>query len=437
MRYVLFFIISLVSWKTFAVDPYKLKPIGMLGVCDDSYVELKNLPPVRDQGNYGLCYAHSSVMLIEYHRCSKSANPSNCYRDAGSVLHLARFNSYYENSIQIGGHPGSVLNNFRHNGRKLSRESCAAYTQWQEVEDDFKAKLGNASIPVTETSENDIFYRLWAQLRKHTGYEARECWAQELINAGLDQNLADVMNVLNKVKDLTWQELRFQLLVPKQCLQNQILYPDFDLVKLESTTQKKRSFKEFRDQVFRSLKAGAPLEASFCSSLNGQGKCNYHSATIIGQRHVCNRNDCELQFRIQNSYGKRWQENYDDGWVNAENLANLMAESSLGVMSLLPKGAKLNNALTSPYYVDSPISSSASKVPVPGNSNEQCWKLAAGTVPTPAIDKPIDSPPTPSGGGSSFKPGTYKPGTVFRCKDSSGKTIFTDSPPSDMSCKPL
>lgn len=116
-----------------AVDPYQTKPAGMKPICDNSYVEIKNLPPLRDQGVYGLCYAHSSLLLLEHLRCSRSSSPSTCYKNAGSVLHLARFNTQNGQRIVAGGYPGNVLENFRYNGGKLASESCAPYEKWSDL----------------------------------------------------------------------------------------------------------------------------------------------------------------------------------------------------------------------------------------------------------------------------------------------------------------
>ncbi|MFP5384624.1 MAG: hypothetical protein ACLGHN_01000 [Bacteriovoracia bacterium] len=378
----LLWFVFLFSSFAFAVDPYKIKPIGYEPVCDKSNIELKNLPPLRDQGRYGLCYAHSSLLLLEHLRCSNSPDPSSCYDKQGSVLHLARFNhTRSEERIDIGGNPISVLSRFL-DTKKLAPEKCAEYDDWKKLDQYQKEERKKLTLPDSERDEADYFYYISRRLKQNASFEEKSCWANELVEAGINQNIQDIMKVLNEGKGLEWQELRYQLLVPKSCLKEATSYPDYTLHTFPKYNEKK-SFKGFRDFIFRSLSAGVPVEASFKASFDG-----YHSATIVGQRHVCDKLKCELQFKIQNSYGKSWQDIYDDGWVNAENLTELMEHQSMGVSAILPKGKSLSMSVSAPYYENSPVRSNGSF-----SSSRKCWEVREGSQEFITDDRGKRPPP--------------------------------------------
>jgi hypothetical protein len=417
---------SLFLAQAFAVDPYKLKPQGMKPICDKSYVEVGNLPPVMDQGQYGLCYAHSSLLLLEHLRCSKSPNPSSCYSHKGSVLHLARFNSTYEDTIPIGGDPGSVLSTFHYKGRKLATSACAPYEKWKELDNKHKDEIKTLVVPRDGSGEYDFFYYLWTQLKKDSSYDARLCWANEIMDTGLNQNVQDLMAVLDKSNEMSWQELRYKILVPKSCLEKTINYPDYQLTSYPRNSRDKKDFKSIRDQIYRSLSKGYPVEASFCAQTNSNGECGYHSASIVGQRHVCDRSNCKLQFRIQNSYGQSWQRYNDNGWVDGENLTKLMADRSMGLTIITPKGEALDNGQVSPFYTSSPVDRKARSAT--HSSGESCWKVDPASVQNnpnalPEQDEAIVKPSRPR-----------IPGKIYHCKKD-GKNIFTDNPSPDMKCK--
>ena len=406
----------LLTCSAWAVDPYQTRPAGMKPVCDDSYVEIKNPPPVRDQGVYGLCYAHSSLLLLEHLRCSRSASPASCYQNAGSVLHLARFNTNNGERIVAGGYPGNVLENFRYNGAKLANESCAPYERWSD--------LAKISPPSDDSGEYDYFHSMWQKLRANSSDDNKLCLALELKDAGFDQNLQELITVINKVNEMSWKELRYKLLVPQSCFDQSIKYPDYDIRPYPSKGSDKKDFKSIRDQVFRSLSKGYPLEASFCAVKDANGVCGYHSATIIGQRHVCDLGQCRLQFRIQNSYGESWQKYNDNGWVDAENLSELMSDPSMGLITIMPKGESLDLNASSPFYRNSPVSSHTPRSQ--HSSGESCWAVNTSEIKTHPV-------PAPS---ASAKPAEEerRKNVLFICKKD-GQTLFTDSPTPDMDCR--
>lgn len=417
MKALLFVLISL---SAFAQDPmpYKKKGSGFMPVCDNTKLELKNLPPLRDQGRFGLCYAHSSLLLLEHLRCSNNPNPSECYNNKGSVLHLSRYhNTATEERIRMGGDPRSVLTRFNQD-KKLATEVCSEYEDWKKLDALYKDERKKLMMPDSERDENDFFYYISRRMKQNTATEGDlTCWANDLMKAGVNQNLQDIMAILSRGKEVNWQELRYQLLVPKSCLKSMIQYPDYT-THIYPTYKDQKSFKGYRDFVFRALSQGHPVEASFKSSANG-----YHSATITGQRHVCDGAKCEYQFRIQNSYGKSWQDNNDDGWVNAEHLTSLMNDPSMGLTVILPKDKAPNTTLVAPYYEKSATSKGTY------SAAEKCWKIPAKAQQY-ADDSNRSAPTRPSTPAPKGEKG------VWKCTKG-GKTIFGEYQIDGAECKKI
>lgn len=408
----------------FAVDPYQTKPAGMKPVCDSSYVEIQHLPPLRDQGVYGLCYAHSSLLLLEHLRCSQSASPANCYKNAGSVLHLSRFNTQKGQRIVSGGYPGNVLENFRYNGANLATESCAPYEKWND--------LAKISPPTDDSGEHDYFYSMWHKLRADSSDDNKLCQALELKDAGFNQNLEELISIINRANEMSWKELRYKILVPESCFHESIKYPDYEILPYPQRGIDKKDFKSIRDQVYRSLSKGYPLEASFCAVKDSNGVCGYHSATIVGQRHVCDLGQCRLQFRIQNSYGESWQKYNDNGWVDAENLSQLMADPSMGLITILPKGESLDKNLSAPFYRNSPVSPQTPRSQ--DSSGESCWSVNSSGIESYQNSHPPSAPKLDNSSLTRPVDEESKKNVLYICKKD-GQTLFTDSPTPDMDCR--
>lgn len=436
-----FLLLLMMITKVFAgVDPYKKKGTNQTPVCDNTYVELDNLPPVRDQGRYGTCYAHAAVNLLDYHRCAKSPSPVSCYQDKGSVLHLARFyKTESEDEIVIGGDAGTILARFQ-GSRKVAKESCATYEDWKKLDGLHRQEIGKLNAPSSERSEIDYFYFISNKINKGATYSEMTCFAQEIVDAGVQSNVNDILSILLKAKGSTWQELRYKILVPESCKNDQITYPDYKTVKYPNYNDNP-TFAGFRNHIYHSLKAGAPVEASFCSSSNADGSCNYHSAVIVGQRHVCSLSKCELQFRIHNSYGKRWQEYNDNGWVNAENLSNLMMDKSygLGVMTLLPKGQTLNKSTSAPYYENAPSGMSMTSLNAQGkeslNPSEKCYQANGSSYQH--VEEEPEYPVAPSKPSTVIYSAPSIPGgsKTYVCKKAGQNNMYTDKPQAGWDCK--
>ena len=367
------------------VNPYKKNPPSMVPLCDSSNIELKNLPPTLDQSFYGVCYGHSSLLLLEYLRCHGSSDPKQCYSKRGSVLHLSKFD-HDKNEIRIGGNTGNILVNFKAQNRKLATEECASYDKWlamDQIEKEKRQKLklerrrirGNNS----QEFEEDIFHFMSDSLQKDSSPKNKQCWADHLAKAGVNLNVSEILKVLNTTNLQNWKELRYSILVPEKCRKDMMEYPKYNHF---SFYDHDKSFQSNRNIIYAALAAGYPVEAGFCASLDANKNCEFHSATIVGQRHVCNNSICRLEFKIQNSYGRSWQEYNNNGWVDAENISELMTDPGLGLNIILPEGKE--------FYVGSaPFHRS---LPANGILNPKCGSEVANSGQTNSSPSPSPVP---------------------------------------------
>lgn len=422
----LFWLFLVVSSLTYADTVYRLKKSNEQPVCGQTNIVLNNLPPIRDQGSYGTCYAHSSVLLLEHLRCSKSDNPLMCYQEKGSVLHLARFqNSDSNDAIKIGGDAEKTLTNFKIH-RQLSKETCAPYEAWENLSHKYKDEIKKLNLPPVLRHETDYFFYISDLIRSNATTEQKECWAQEILDAGVNQDFQDIFKILDQARNLSWEELRYKILVPTGCMDTPLKYPEYEIVKYPNVYNHKKTFKEIRDQVYRSLAKGYPLEVSFCATKDSDGKCfGHHSSTIVGQRHVCSKEICRLQFKIQNSYGRGWQFSNDDGWVDAENLSQHMDGNYLGLLTTLPKGEELDDSLVAPYFT---------KLPNSGKTLlDNCWKVNENDLELISEDKttPRISPKT------NTQTAPRESGKFYSCRGPNGEFYSGDTTIAGWNCKEI
>ncbi|MGE3610814.1 MAG: hypothetical protein AB7I27_14580 [Bacteriovoracaceae bacterium] len=468
----LIFLLVLISNISFAFTDYELRS-GKDPICDASYIELRNRPPVLDQGLHGLCYAFSTTSILEYLRCSKSINPNNCYQNKPAPTHLARYNNTYNDTIAIGGSAKQIMAVFQ-NVRTLVPESCMNYGSWEKLNKEFEDKIKEAQGSDSYDEDKDFFFFLTKEIYKKD--EATlSCYAQKIVDSGMQKNLQEVMKIL-RTSDSDWNALRFKLLLPKECFNNFIQYPDYTIENYPQDFRTPKTVNGAKNFVYQSLKAGFPVEANFCAEVYNDGKCGGHSVMLVGQRYVCDNNGCDLQFRIQNSYGQTWQDTHDNGWVNADNLISNMMMLKGTMNTIMPKGYKIDKLLTYPVKERFPVENS-SKVALASRfdslgSEEKCYVSSSDyeipkTEPTPpptAVEEPAPLKPSPQVKPNRTNPGkkpSNKPAPIpaapsvpevvqhdeqetpsaprqrklYICRGEDGKAVFTDYEKEGMVCE--
>ncbi len=125
-------------------------------------------------------------------------------------------------------------------------------------------------------------------------------------------------------------------------------FPKTDLTGKENefTSNKNHPLKiQIMNQIKKVVNENVPLQMSFCINRKDRDCTGVHVAVISGYKKVCNENNqCADMIKIQNSYGKTWQEMHNDGWVLADDMLNATWGSSKknmigpGLLSWVSKG---------------------------------------------------------------------------------------------------
>ncbi len=92
------------------------------------------------------------------------------------------------------------------------------------------------------------------------------------------------------------------------------------------------------------LNQGYPLMLdNLCVERTKIGACLLkHSVVIKGNKKVCNAKECKDFLLLQNSWGENWQSEYDDGWVEADSLLANVDINTIrpGILSWYERSAK-------------------------------------------------------------------------------------------------
>jgi hypothetical protein len=345
--------------------------------------EIEDMPRVRDQGGFGICYAVSTYYIAQHHHCANvlkgrpgyvscveaTKNPANEF----SLLGLARMST-----------PVRSLQDF------VSRAAASWSTSTDELKAIDLVKGGNpylAALAIAATGNAHI--------------ESEACYEFDQIVKEFGE--ADMSPKINALKQLYEEQLNAEaqfLGACADCFDQNKKLTEAGFVKqrefrdagdiLVSINQKikqifpsksasrravfhglsSKSFEEFlywitlgdckfaqtinlhsvdaqRWQFNKSQSYGDALEqmksiliikkrpfaARLCISLCDTGNFLGHAVAVSGYRQVCNNAGiCLDQFKVINTWGQRWQSRFDDGWVMADTFIESLqrGQTSLG-----------------------------------------------------------------------------------------------------------
>lgn len=358
-------------WAKFAwaqeVGTYGLKPVSV-PVSTGQY-EIVDMPRVRSQDSLGLCYSFTAATLIDRQTCVDKGISCSTMPDELRVspLDMARYGKVPPNGmaredrenysgIEESGKLDLTLKNALRAGGAIASEACAPFYQIvannpdpvrrEEIEKNFwkrlkhlyeqsKLRPGCTECEIETATAIEEFRKDFAL--KSSNEEILRAFAQDSFAKFLD-------------KALIAEDCGFMGLAEINPKYNVQVFPSSDLP--ANTADKfEKSYKDMVNQIKTVLKdKKVPLGLNFCaqqgaltvksmkecspsqdetSSVTGFG----HSVVISGYRRVCKNGDkdCYDALKVENSWGQQWQDENNDGWVDARELIkrSFFAKASL------------------------------------------------------------------------------------------------------------
>jgi len=312
----------------------------------NSTILVSNIPPLRAQGALGICYAHAAATLMEAEDC-KIQNIKDCKKindkDRYAAMGLAEFggpvlngnDSPFTYEIREGGSIGMVTQRIALDIGYSASESCLSY------EKIFKF------IPNVANQLNTLQYlnKIYEDFKKHClnckseDYEKPEYKkvAQRLKNKIYDElklNITDYgqprsdQNIWNAFTTESYEKFLYELLKDKQCnrMANVAVFMAHGKVSVQFypiDDKVKGNYNESIATIKKVLLLGRPIGLSnICIDETPRKDCsNYHALVINGYRKTCNnKNQCIDAVKVINTWGQKWQDDHDDGWLNAKLL---------------------------------------------------------------------------------------------------------------------
>lgn len=370
--------------------PYILKESGFTDTPGSINLITPNTS-IKSQDGIGLCYGFSATSLLEHHRCS--ANNSNCQNPSDQLSSLDVTSYGDPGRIVEGGHTGRILSNIQ-SKRKVAKEECVQFSalvhRWSNNQGEmFNNEKGGWRVLVEK-------WREYKGLNQNTPRnDCVTCMAD-----AIKSTLVNIQTPKDQLEDAfrssnTLEQFLYKSLMPTHCLadNNLATIPPYNV----------RSFPTYKDtltvdsltkKVEQILLSGLPLEIGICTTLDFNGGCvkdQGHSIALFGIKETCSRSQgiCKTMVKIKNSYGKTWQDENDDGWVDLK----FLAESSVA----LSKNGNIN-WIEKPGFV---------------LQNKSLTKSTT-VISTPSIPSNINRPPGIPSEYKNYK-GIWKcPGNAFR-----------------------
>lgn len=334
-----FFEISFAVTSTFKpVDP-SYKPDT------SSVVEVSNMPPILDQDSLPLCYGYAATTMMQRWYCKRkkldcsqlSAEERISPLSAAAWAHTngpeqSKMESAYHDGIFLQSGVGMKAILFSSREFQFHTEACYSH---DKIANDYNALAdGQANKRFDETIE-----RLKGQYNK-AKTEANpclDCLAKEVSKAfRVSYSNDQILKMLKSRNFEAFLHSIFFLDCSSQIKVTQLkpavgprveCYPDTKANGIPTV-------EEYKNQIKSILDTNYPVMIEGTCAYKNNGEClGKHGFVISGYRKACNaKNQCRDVVKIQNSWGKSWQEKNDDGWVDLQTILdnNERASCSLG-----------------------------------------------------------------------------------------------------------
>lgn len=326
-------------------NPYVQLPGYSYEVKEETKI-VKNLPKVRSQDSIGACTGFASWVLAQHYLCAKKgvsdcANPPPDIDISPYSLLTSTYSANLDNSkvsgpkseTIFGGNTEDNLESLIQNG-VLMPESCMSSDQ---IANKFPDSKTNQKIQFhTENLIKDYYLKM-LELKKSNknnkssteGGICTECIVNEIQKSyGVSIVKEDLRKSFEKYNENFRMFLDYLLF--KKCEDNLIDMTDYKMrtgqypekFKLGYKYDPKEALVKIKEQLDNDIPVA--INAICACKYEKSNKCGGHSVAVVGHKTVCknygSKDSCRTLIKVQNSYGKEWQENNNDGWVDAETI---------------------------------------------------------------------------------------------------------------------
>jgi len=306
-------------------------------------VEISNMPKVKAQGPYDICTPYASQYIIQHNIC-KQLNIIPCSKVSQdlevSPIYLSAFSNPNSSDLEPGllqNHTNLNLFDGRMNGFNILLNSSRSFAFRPEScfpSDVFNNLVGNnrdIAIDFVNTALSPFY-------QKNKGEtECTECLKQ--INRLLNTSLTEAQ--LNRALGMrSFAEFLFAIIFPDGCGKH-IRPPKKPSLGFFPKDQNPVTSDELKKKIKEILDLDLPVQiARLCTGGLIENECkNMHAVVLSGYKTICTKTEptiCRKLYKVQNTWGQEWQDQNNDGWMDAEHLLkNIEPPFNNGLLSWL------------------------------------------------------------------------------------------------------
>lgn len=318
--------------------------------------EAQNMPRIASQDGLGICYACVAATMMQSENCRLTKPKGGCEnlppKELFSQLDLTRIVPP-EQGGQISGarsaYEGLKWDSEGDGGGDPHATAIIASLYTKKVANEACLALDTIVNKMTSRGESTSAQEaMWARIKRHyfaikNSKNCRTCesdayaTAKEDIEKNLTLNLSN-QELLEAFSAESYDKFLDQLTGASKCMSTEqsaffqpykrVVYEQYPK---ELETDRKRFESQFIEKTREVLQKGRPLALTgICLGEEDANNCkpnNRHASIIAGFRRVCDKRNerepgakCRNLLKIVNCWGKSWQNENNDGWIDAETL---------------------------------------------------------------------------------------------------------------------
>lgn len=290
-------------------------------------VEVKNLPRVRSQGPFNICFGMSSNVVAQHYFCNQRKIDCQNLSPRQEISPLST-TAYAISDSPENTYPGieSFTNLDLRNGQSSATVLLNLSARFQFLADScfpFDKVVQKYGVDYNAFNETLLKLENIYEGNKQLGIDAcLECVQKQIEDSfGFELTAANVKLAL---KQDTFNHFLFFATIGNSRCNHFLSLSGDDLPYFQSYPIKGQvyTYEQKVETLKRIVKGGRPADLAGICLISEGGKCHgAHSVAVTGYRKQCTpKGECREVLRIQNSWGEEWQKNFNDGWIDARTL---------------------------------------------------------------------------------------------------------------------